>query len=288
MVLALGVSATDLSLGSAASGRLLEACRQFILPQLSVASLTAFLLGSMAFAALALAVRSAGRQIRAQHRFRAGLTVLGPLPVRSRPPLVFADASPQAFCAGLLRPRIYVSDAAVAVLGDQELEAVLAHEAHHARYRDPLRIFFARLLSDSLFFLPVLSRLADRYAALAEVAADASAVRGSDGDPRPLAAALLTFGQAPDSAVVGIAPERVDHLLGKPPRWELPLALLAWAVVVSGALMVVLLRTAEAGTATVDLPMLSHSVCMLAMALVPLFLGAVALLRLRRLRAPQR
>ncbi len=198
--------------------------------------------------------------------------------------MLFACSHPQAFCAGLLRPRIYLSDATIALLSAEELAAVLAHEAHHARYRDPLRIFFARTLSDALFFLPVLRRLAERYAALAELAADAAAVRQNHSDPAPLASALLAFDRAADPAVVGIAPERVDHLLGERPRWQLPLALLAWAVVVVGALVIIALRTAEATVhSTIDLPLLASELCMVMMAAVPLIMGAGALLGSRRL-----
>lgn len=85
-------------------------------------------------------------------------------------------------------------------------------------------------------------------------------------------------------AVVGIAPERVDHLLGEPARWELPLALLAWSVVVIGAVVTVALRTAEAtADMTLDLPLLAAQLCMLAMAVLPLLFGAAALLGTRRL-----
>jgi Zn-dependent protease with chaperone function len=280
--LALYVALSAVSLDAPSSAAVFAACRSFVLPQLTAGSLVALGLGSAAFAVLGLAARSAQRQLRARRRFFAGLRVVGPAPTGRA--TVFADPRPQAFCAGLLRPRVYVSTGAVEHLGRDELEAVLAHEAHHARYRDPLRVFFARVLSDSLFFLPVLRCLADRYAALAEVAADAAAVRRHRGDTRPLAAALLAFEERADPAVVAIAPERVDHLLGERPRWELPVALLAWATVVVAAVLVVALRTEQATAhATVSLPLVAAQLCMVAMAVAPLLVGAAALLGSRRL-----
>lgn len=272
---------STITLQAPSTAALLRACRRFVLPQVTLGSALALALGSAAFAVLALAVRSAARQLRAQRGFLSRLRVAGS--ATSADVTVFADERPLAFCTGLLRPRIYVSDGAIRTLAHDELDAVLAHEGHHARYRDPLRIFFARTLSDSLFFLPVLRRLADRYAALAELAADGAAVRRHRGDTRPLAAALLTFDEGASSAVVGIAPERVDHLLGERPRWELPLALLAWAIVVVVALTVLALRIERLSVdGAVSLPLVAAQLCMLAMAVVPLLAGAAAVLTARQ------
>jgi Zn-dependent protease with chaperone function len=208
-----------------------------------------------------------------------------PSPVGPPRTLLFAGSAPQAFCAGLWRPRLYLSDATLTVLTDPELDAVLAHEEHHLRHRDPLRIFFARVLSEALFFLPVLRRLSERYAALAELAADAAAVRRTN-DPAPLASALVAFEDSMGPAVVGIAPERVDQLLGARPRWELPLALLAWAAVVVVALVVVAVRTDHATAHTaVSLPLVAAQLCMLTMAVAPVMLGAAVVLGSRRVLA---
>ena len=40
---------------------------------------------------------------------------------------------PEAFCAGLFRPRVYVTSGAVELLDDAGLDAVLAHERQHAQ-----------------------------------------------------------------------------------------------------------------------------------------------------------
>jgi len=46
--------------------------------------------------------------------------------------------APVAFCAGIVRPTVFISEVAVAGLADSELLAVLHHEADHARRREPL------------------------------------------------------------------------------------------------------------------------------------------------------
>jgi hypothetical protein len=287
----LGVAATLAALLVAVSridfrvpslGELAAACQRYALPDLRPASLLVLLLGSVALATLALSLRAVIRQLRASRRFERGLELLGPLPGVPRAHVVDDDA-PQAFCIGLLRPRIYVSRAVLELLGDAERAAVLAHEAHHARRRDPLQLLVARALAEGLFFLPAVRRLPERYAALAELAADRAATAGAGR--RALASALLAFDEYPSPAAVGIAPERVEHLLGHRPRWELPTLLLLGALATIAALGAVTLRLAEATAhATVELPVLAAQACMLAMALGPVVLGAIALLGGRRLR----
>src|SRR5258708_18459518 len=95
-----------------------------------------------------------------------------------------------------------------------------------------------------------MSRLRERYSALAELAADESAVART-GDRSALAAALMTFASTPEPGVMGIAPESVDHLLGESPRWQLSASLLTGALitlagVLAGALT--LARAANPGT----------------------------------------
>lgn len=271
---------TNVTLTAPSARELAEACSRFALPDPSLTSVVSLALGSFAVAVLLLAARSAARQLRASHRF---LRELGPLATDGpRAARVFEDQAPQAFCAGLVRPRVYVSSAAVAQLSREELDAVLAHEAHHARLRDPLRLLFARVLGDALFFLPGVRQLGDRYAALAEVAADQAAVRAA-GDRAPLASALLTFESA-NPAVVGVAPERVDQLRGDTLAWQLPGVLLAWTLVVLSATGALALRLDEVGGhSALSLPLAAAQTCMLLMAVVPLIAGGGALLGVRRL-----
>jgi Zn-dependent protease with chaperone function len=168
------------------------------------------------------------RQARAQRRLRA-LPVMGRREVGGHAVVVVRDRRPLAFCAGLLRPALYVSDAALARLGEPELRAVIEHEAHHARRRDPLRQVAAQTAADAFGFLPPLRGLARSTAALADLAADAAAV-AAVGSRAPLAAALLALEEP--------APERVDHLLGRPVA-AVPPGVLAGAVVAVAALAAV-------------------------------------------------
>jgi Zn-dependent protease with chaperone function len=276
------VAVTRIDFSVPSLGELAAACQRYTLPQARPASILVLMLGSVSVATVALTTRAVVRQLRAGRRLERELELLGPVPGLARA-YVVDDDEPRAFCIGLLRPRIYVSRAALELLGDDERAAVLAHEAHHARRRDPLRLLVARALAEGLFFLPVVRRLPERYAALAELAADQAATAAAGGR-RALASALLAFDEHPSPAAVGIAPERVAHLLGQRPRWELPTLLLLGALATIAALVAVTLRLAEATAhAAVGLPVLAAQACMLAMALGPIVLGAIALLGGRRL-----
>lgn len=259
---------------------LLSACRSWVLPAGDVASVAVLLLGIVGTAILMMVARSAARQARATQRFVGRLVVVGRLP-GDPSVLIVDDAAPRAFCVGLLRPQIFISSSAVALLSDQERAAVLAHEAHHVRCRDPLRLLLIRALAEGFVVLPALRRLADRYAALAELAADEAAERIPRGS-KALGSALLAFHAHPDPAVVGIAPERVDRLLGGQARWGLPGLGLAGAAVTLPVTWAVTVRLSQVAHASVPLPELLSQACMLAMAVVPLVVGAGAVLGVRR------
>jgi Zn-dependent protease with chaperone function len=119
-----------------------------------------------------------------------------------------------AFCAGLLRPRVYVTTA-TAELGANELAAVLAHEAAHARRRDPLRRLITRSAADVVFWFPLLRWWLHRQVENTEVYADKAAIdhAGRQG----LAAALLAAAQPPVAvpAMAGATETRIAHLLGE-------------------------------------------------------------------------
>jgi Zn-dependent protease with chaperone function len=123
------------------------------------------------------------------------------------------------FCAGPMRPRVYISAGALAAFGPDELQAVLAHEAAHARRRDPLRRLLARSAADVLFFVPVVAWWTGRQREQAELSADRAAVRAAG--TRAVARALAIAGNGtPAMAAVpafeGSAQARVAQLLGDP------------------------------------------------------------------------
>ena len=129
------------------------------------------------------------------------------------------DRARYAYCAGLLGPRVYVSLGAVRVLTRRELEAVLWHEAHHLRRRDPLRALIARGLAALFRAAPVVGELAARFEIATELDADRAALL-AQGTARGLAGALLALGRGvppPDRAALmawSMSSRRVDQLAG--------------------------------------------------------------------------
>jgi Peptidase family M48 len=250
-------------------------------PTLNAAGALLLSLGALGVLVISLMLRSIRRQRRAYRSFAAQLA--GQTLERDPRVNVIADPRPQAFCAGYLRPAVYVSRRTVELLTEAELEAVLAHEHHHRRVRDPLRVAGGRILSEALFFVPVLRKLCERYAELAELSADRAAVMAS-GTEAPLASALLVFDQSGPPGASGISPERVDSLLGQPAGWELPRGLLAGSLAVLAALSLVvwLVSPSASARATFNLPILSSRPCLVLMTIVP----AMACVRmLRRARS---
>ena len=244
-------------------------------------------LAAVGATAITVAIRAAYRQ-RATYRSLLGtLQILGALD--GHPTVkVIAGSRPEAFCAGYLRPTVYISTGALELLSFPELEAVLAHEHHHRRLRDPLRFAFGRILSQALFFVPIMRSLRDRYADLAELNADRAAVRASAGRQSPLASALLAFDASAPPGASGISPERVDSLLGEQSRWRLPLWLMAVSLTALSALSLLIWQASGVASAraTFNLPFVSSQPCLMIMTLLPLT-GCVAAFRRRRPRVWQ-
>jgi Zn-dependent protease with chaperone function len=239
-------------------------------PAINFAAAILLVLAALGGVVLMTIVRGVWRQLRDHRRFARGIPILGPLP--GHPSVsVIEDSTPQAFCAGYLRPRVYISRGALELLDGDELTAVVSHENRHRHTRDPLRFALGRLLSDALFFMPAMRPLGDRYEQIAEYEADQAAVRASDGESAPLASALLVFEAASPPGVASISNDRVDALLGQAPGWRLPSPLLALSLATVCSLVVLVWRTAGVASAhaTFNLPVLSSQPCMLVLALLP-------------------
>jgi bla regulator protein blaR1 len=248
-------------------------------PVANLGAVVILLLALLGAVVTVMAILGAARELLVARRFGRRLSASG----RPHPGdvLVIDDPRPHAFCAGLLRPRVYVTSGALKILDEPALESVLLHERHHARRRDPLRLATSRVVAKAMFFLPVVRELGRRQQALAEMGADESAVNAAPGNRSALARAMLGFTDSgfrgPDDSV-GIDPARVDYLLGDPPSWRFPFALCLAAV----AVLVLLLAAAAlvgreaAGSATLAPPFLSSQPCIVVLAVIPATLGIVA------------
>jgi Zn-dependent protease with chaperone function len=261
---------------SATSGQLKLAGVAFSYPRLNGAAWVLLGLAVIGASAITIAVRASLRQRRAYGRFLEELEVVGDL--AGHPSVqVIADPRPQAFCAGYLRPRVYLSQAALDMLSDSELDAVLAHEQHHRLVRDPLRFACGRVLGAALFFLPALRAMFARYADVAELNADGAAIRVGAGGRAALASALLAF----EASGAGVPPERVDALLGQSARWNRPWWLMSASLGSLSSLSGLIWAASQAAStrATLSLPFLSAQPCL---AILTLLLVVFAVVIRRR------
>jgi len=189
--------------------------------------------------AVAGALRVAWPALRGGRALRRLLrSSVRPLPVRVRAatdPLGITDrvdmvATGEAFAVthGLRRPRILLSTGLVEALDAAELTAVLVHERHHLRRRDPLRLLAARLLAGYGWFLPLLRWWVQRLALRRELAADRAAT--TRAGVAAVAGAVLKMADLPALAAVaainpmGNLPDRIAQVEGRPPARRLGLA----------------------------------------------------------------
>jgi hypothetical protein len=145
---------------------------------------------------------------------------------RTPPVRCIATHDRVAFCAGLVRTRVYVGTALLDALRDDELQAVLAHEAEHARRRDPLRRAVHRAVAEVFFCLPLLAWWSRRRIEHSELSADRAAI--AQVGAGPLARALCSAAPSPSTLVAafeGAGPARVAQLLGEEPEQARPSAL---------------------------------------------------------------
>lgn len=146
-----------------------------------------------------------------------------------------------ALTRGWMRPEVIVSTGLLERLSDDQLRAVLAHEAEHVRRRDPLKLAVSRTAMAALWPFPLAKDLAAHVELTAEVAADRAAV--ASVGLRPLAAALRAvldgWADTPEAALssIGGVAQRVEYLgIDQRPRFH-PTRGSVVATVVSAVLM---------------------------------------------------
>jgi Zn-dependent protease with chaperone function len=102
--------------------------------------------------------------------------------------------APAVYCTPRGRYRIVISSGALAALTPQQLDAVLAHERAHLRFRHHLVLALATALARAFPNVPLLTQAQSQLPVLAEMAADDTAARRHR--PEDLAAALVVLANA--------------------------------------------------------------------------------------------
>jgi Zn-dependent protease with chaperone function len=132
---------------------------------------------------------------RAGRRHRLRLLLAG-RPDRRLGALVVEHGEAAAYCMPGARQPVVLTTAALRLLDDNQLAAVLAHERAHQAGRHHLLVSLAAVPAAAFPRLPAFARARDEVARLAELAADDAAAARS---PRlAVAEALLALGTAPE------------------------------------------------------------------------------------------
>jgi Zn-dependent protease with chaperone function len=190
---------------------------------------------------IARALVELARQVAGHRRLDRRLRARQSKGTRLADCVVTTDLAVFAFCGGLLRPRIYLSRGLLEILDGGEAEAVLAHERHHLRRRDPLRFFVTNVLTLLAPVFPALIAFERWVHIRAELAADRAALECQA--PEVLASALLkvmrsNWSAAPAGPGAGLSPTdaRISALLGRPARFNLPASDLLVSLLTAAAL----------------------------------------------------
>ena len=164
----------------------------------------------------------AGELARSRRGWRAHATLVAAAgrPCPEPGVIVLDEDAPAAYCMPCGRYRVVVSAGALAVLGTEQLQAVLAHERAHLRCRHHLMLAVAAALARAFPGVPLLAQAGPALGVLAEMAADDAAARRHD--PDHLATALVILARAgtrPAALAAGgpAAIARIQRLLA-PPR----------------------------------------------------------------------
>jgi len=201
--------------------------------QVGFACLFFALLGAIiAGVAIARAVRATVATLLFARRCRRSgsqLSLAGDYPRAT----VLEGSAPLLALAGIVRPRLIVSEGVVKTLSEEELSVALRHERAHQTSRDNLKRLCIFLTPGMLPLLPGFRELERAWISFAEYAADEAAVAGDARRSLALASALVRvarLGSARRLSPVTISfledvselSARVDRLLVQSPLLESP------------------------------------------------------------------
>lgn len=139
---------------------------------------------------------------RRSHRHAEAARLVG-VPTDRRDVFVITAQQPAAYCVVGRPDAIVVTSAAVEVLDESQLAAVLAHEDAHIAGRHHHVLMVLRALSASLRRLPLFTRGAVAVGELLEMCADDAAARTHGA--RPLVAGMVMLAAPVPAAGLGVA-----------------------------------------------------------------------------------
>lgn len=161
---------------------------------------------------LLLNLASTAVRTERQRRRHHALVDLLSSPIPDRPGTRVLDhAAPVAYCLPGVHTITVLSEGLVALLDQDQLDAVLAHERTHLRQHHHLVLLAFRAWHSALPWFPIANRAENAVALLVEMLADDTARR--EVDDATLASAIALVGSAwPDARAEGGAPDAAGSL----------------------------------------------------------------------------
>lgn len=123
--------------------------------------------------------------------------------------VIIEDSHPVAFCFGLLKPSIYLSDSLLRILSLKEFETILRHEKYHLEHKDTHIMLGIYIIRHFFPFFPLLTDLIRNYRIEREIRADQAAMKAT-GERDSLISVLKKLLQY-DSAIYAFAPALADE-----------------------------------------------------------------------------
>jgi Zn-dependent protease with chaperone function len=123
--------------------------------------------------------------------------------------VILDEPAPSAFCFGIFRPKIYISNSLISLLSLEELETILVHEKYHLDHYDTLIMLAIYSVRHFFPFFPLLQDLISNYRIEREIRADQAAisVRGEKDSLISVLKKLLQY----DSSIYAFAPALADE-----------------------------------------------------------------------------
>jgi Zn-dependent protease with chaperone function len=170
------------------------------------------------------------------------------VPGEPSPALLVAEEAPVLAVAGVVHPRLVISETVLKGLTAEQRDAALRHERAHRTSRDNIKRFLILLSPDVLPFLRAFTALEHNWAKFTEWAADDQAVEGDPQRALSLASALVRvakMGSKPKFSYLFSTlvhddhelTERVDRLLRPQPNPGKPAEVLVPFLTSAGALI---------------------------------------------------
>lgn len=95
---------------------------------------------------------------------------------------VINSSKPFAFCFGIIRPKVYISNKLKSLLTKKELEVVIAHENYHLKSHDTITLTLANFFESLFPYFPIISDVIKHYRIERELMADQFAILESGGN----------------------------------------------------------------------------------------------------------